>query len=155
VATLLELIRLKRNDWVVTSFILLLLIGLFFVLLIRVLLVVLASLLTLKTLLHSDHDLLTQWLWWVLNQELLTFLSIEVVWDEILSHLHLVQHIELVVNVLLNLLSIDDLLLSACDRQWGSFRLVERGLLLLLSADLQTALAVIERFKVRLTELLY
>lgn len=58
-AALLKLIWLKRNDWVITSLVLLLLaVSLVSVSLILVLLVVLATLLTFKALLHADQCLL-------------------------------------------------------------------------------------------------
>lgn len=100
--TLFQLIRLQRNDWIVTSFVFLRRSLLTVESLIIRLTVVLASLLALKSLLHPDDSLLAQRLGWILHRKLLTFFSTEVVRDEVICNFHIVEMLKLFINTLLS-----------------------------------------------------
>lgn len=86
---LLQLVRFKRDDWVVPTFV-----GLVIRLLRRLAikrLVVgleLAALLSLEPLLHSDHRFLTQGLRRVFLREELSFLRLEVLRNKVVRGFH-------------------------------------------------------------------
>jgi len=153
VGALFKLIRFQSDNWVVSSLISLLLLLCLVITVWIGLCVGLITVLTLKTLLHTNNSFLAQRLGWVLNSELFTLLRAEIVRDKVISDLHLVQNVQLFVDSLLLVGSINLLLLGWCRQGLLDFS-VHGNHLFLLVGNLKATLGLVEGAEIALTELL-